>query len=140
MLEVGLFQVTIWGEYIYTVAEWTSDDVLRQLNQIFFRYDLLYYMNITMVMNVIALAELNFPKLGNPHPQSELRPTSYLQCYLDEPDSELLLHFRVQVVSRNVDFFFSLFSFVPLDILDIGPRSGRKVLNGSAWQSSLKSK
>ena len=94
-----------------------------------------------MVMNVKALAELNFLKVGNPQPQSELRPTSYLQCYLDEPDSELLLHFRVQVVSRNVDFFFSLFFyFVPLDILDIGPRSGRKVLNGSAWQSSLKSK
>ena len=29
-LTVGLLQVTIWGEYIYTVAEWTSDDVLRQ--------------------------------------------------------------------------------------------------------------
>ena len=93
-----------------------------------------------MVMNVKALAELNFLKLGYPHPQPELISTSYFQCYLDEPDSELLLHFRVQVVSRNVDFFFPLFSFVPLDILDIGPRSGRKVLNGSAWQSSLKSK
>ena len=42
--------------------------------------------------------------------------------------------------SRNVDFFFPFFYFVPLDILDIGPRSGRKALNGSAWQSSLKSK
>ena len=31
--------MTIWGEYIYTVAEWTSDDVLRQVNQIFFKYD-----------------------------------------------------------------------------------------------------
>ena len=48
--------MTIWGEYIYTVAEWTSDDVLRQLNQIFFRYDLLYSVYITMVMNVKALA------------------------------------------------------------------------------------
>ena len=69
-----------------------------------------------MVINVKALAELNFPKLGNPHPQSELRPTSYLQCYLDEPDSELLLHFRVQVVLRNVDLFFT-FSILSLWIL-----------------------
>ena len=66
-----------------------------------------------MVINVKAVAELNFPKLGNPHQQSELRPTSYLQCYLDEPDSELLLHFRVQVVLRNVDFFFT-FSILSL--------------------------
>ena len=79
-----------------------------------------------MVINVKAVAELNFPKLGNPHQQSELRPTSHLQCYLDEPDSELLLHFRVQVVLRNVDFFFpfsilSLWIFWIL-VLDQGGR------------------
>ena len=84
-----------------------------------------------MVMNVKALAELNFPKVGNPHPLSELRSTSYLQCYLDEPDSELLLHFRVQVVARYVDFFFPFFLFCPFGYFGYWSSIREE---GSQWQ------